>query len=232
MSIGTADAALASATGLPHNPGADFVLRHGAHGLELADTRANAPGPLSIKLGDSGRSAAGLGLPLARAVGVRRGHTPGVLDATAGLGRDAYALALLGCQVTAIERHPAIAALLRDALERAAGDPAADRIRMVAADAIVYMAENAHSRPQVVLLDPMFPGRGSAKARKEMQYFRELLPPDEDELALLQAALQHATERVVLKRHAKAAPLLPGVNHSIPGKTVRFDVYLGMGLRA
>lgn len=226
MSIGTADAALALASGLPHNPAADFVLRRGAHGLELADTRANAPGPLCIKLGDGGRSAAGFSLPLARAAGVKRGHTPSVLDATAGLGRDAYALALLGCPVTAIERHPAIAALLRDALERATGDTAAARITMVAADAISYMAENAHRRPQVVLLDPMFPERGSAKARKEMQYFRELLPPDEDELALLQAALGYASERVVLKRHAKAPPLLPGVNHSIPGKTVRFDVYV------
>lgn len=222
--VGAADPELAQSTGLPHDPKAAFVLRHGRDGLELADTRPGAPGPLRITFGEGTRAGAGLKLPLARAAGVRRGHTPTVLDATAGLGRDAYSLALLGCKVTAVERHPAIAALLRDALERAGGDPAAARITLVKGDAVSYMA-NA-PRAQVVLLDPMFPERGSAKARKEMQYFRELMPPDEAELALLQAALQYATERVVLKRHAKAPPLLPGVNHSIPGKTVRFDVYV------
>jgi 16S rRNA (guanine1516-N2)-methyltransferase len=225
--VGAADPYLAQVTGLPCDPKAAFVLRHGRDGLELADTRPGAPGPLQIAFGEGTRGAAGLKLPLARAAGVRRGHTPTVLDATAGLGRDAYSLALLGCPVTAVERHPAIAALLRDALERAGGDPAASRITLVAADAIAYMA--TAPRAQVVLLDPMFPERGTAKARKEMQYFRELMPPDEDELTLLQAALRYATERVVLKRHAKAPPLLPGVNHSIPGKTVRFDVYLGLG---
>ena len=42
-----------------------------------------------------------------------------MLDATAGLGRDAFVLASLGCQVTLIERVPAVAALLENGIERA-----------------------------------------------------------------------------------------------------------------
>jgi 16S rRNA (guanine1516-N2)-methyltransferase len=45
-----------------------------------------------------------------------------VLDATAGLGKDAFVLASLGCQMTLIERQPLIAALLEDGLARARAD--------------------------------------------------------------------------------------------------------------
>ena len=62
----------------------------------------------------------GRGHGLARAVGLKGGATPSVLDATAGLGRDGFLLADLGCRVTLVERAPAIFAILRDGLSRAA----------------------------------------------------------------------------------------------------------------
>ena len=59
------------------------------------------------------------------AVGVGKKACPRVLDATAGLGRDSFVLADLGCQVLMCEREPLIAALLRSGLDRArsSGDP-------------------------------------------------------------------------------------------------------------
>ena len=51
-----------------------------------------------------------------RAVGIQPGIRPTLLDATAGLGRDAFVLAELGCTLTLIERQPLIAALLEDGL--------------------------------------------------------------------------------------------------------------------
>lgn len=59
--------------------------------------------------------------PLLRAVGLRKGDPtrPSVLDATAGLGEDAWLLASSGCPVLAVERHPIVAALLEEAIERA-----------------------------------------------------------------------------------------------------------------
>ena len=59
---------------------------------------------------------------IAKAVGIAQGVRPQVLDATAGLGKDAFVLASLGCQMTLIERQPLIAALLEDGLARARGD--------------------------------------------------------------------------------------------------------------
>ena len=56
--------------------------------------------------------------PLARAMG-RKQPLPTIVDATAGLGRDAFVLAGLGYEVVAVERSPILHALLRNGLERA-----------------------------------------------------------------------------------------------------------------
>ncbi len=48
----------------------------------------------------------GKGQSIAKAAGLNKGVTPVVLDATAGLGRDAFVLASLGCRVQMVDRHP------------------------------------------------------------------------------------------------------------------------------
>jgi 16S rRNA (guanine1516-N2)-methyltransferase len=42
----------------------------------------------------------GRGKDIAKAIGLKHGFTPHVLDATAGLGRESFVLATLGCTVT------------------------------------------------------------------------------------------------------------------------------------
>jgi len=74
------------------------------------------------------RYGGGRGQALPRAVGMKGGKTPNVVDATAGLGRDAFLLASLGAQVTLIERSPQMHALLADALARAADSDVGDII--------------------------------------------------------------------------------------------------------
>ena len=61
------------------------------------------------------RSGASRRDPLARAAGFARGSVPTIVDATAGLGRDAFLLATLGAQVTLLERSAEVHDLLRDA---------------------------------------------------------------------------------------------------------------------
>lgn len=60
---------------------------------------------------------------IAKAVGVTKKAGLTVIDATAGLGRDALVLASLGATVTLVERNPLVAALLWDGLRRAKQDP-------------------------------------------------------------------------------------------------------------
>lgn len=209
-----------------------------ARRLELRQSGEDAPGPVFVDftsgaLAHRRRFGGGRGQPLARAVGIKPGCTPTVLDATAGLGRDAFVLASIGCEVTLCERAPALAALLIDAIERARTDPevAAIAARMHACwiDAREWLvALPEPRRPDVIYLDPMYPpSRSSALVRKEMRAVQRLVGPDLDSASLLTLALSHAGRRVVVKRPG-AAPALQGPAPStcIRSKKTRYDVYV------
>ena len=175
---------------------------------------------------------------IAKAVGLQPGVRPTVVDATAGLGRDAFVLAQLGCQVTLIERNPLIAALLEDGLQRAAADAdvaaIVSRMRLLRGDAIALLNTWPDEVPQVVYLDPMFPHRDkSALVKKEMRLFRPVVGDDDDAPALLDAALALATHRVVVKR-ARKAPAIAGPKPTLvlEGNSSRFDIYPKKSLKS
>jgi len=170
---------------------------------------------------------------LARAVGLKKGWQPGVIDATAGLGRDGFILAHLGCRVHMLERSPILTAMLEDGLLRAKQTAetaeAAGRIHITLADSIEFLQNLAeHDRPDVIYIDPMYPERlKSSLVKKEMRILRTIVGGDDDAPGLLQTALHSALNRVVVKR-PRLAPTLGGLepSHAITGKTSRFDVYL------
>ncbi len=177
-------------------------------------------GPLARRIRQSRRDE-----PLPRAVSLhRRDRPPRVLDATAGLCRDAMVLAHLGCQVTAVERIPALAFLASTAIE---GTWLARNLAVVCGDSLAFLSSlPPDDRPDVVYLDPMFETKGRAQVKKDMQVCRALAGPPTDSEALLAAALRVARERVVVKREATAKVLAPGVAFAVDGERVRFDVYL------
>ena len=156
-----------------------------------------------------------------------------MVDATAGLGRDAFVLASLGCNVRLLERSPIIAVLLQDALERARADSEvasiASRMQLIQIDARAFLLALADdARPDVVYLDPMYPHRNkSALVKKEMRIFRQLVGDDPDSAELLTAARDIALNRVVVKRPAKA----PSLGDQQPTMVIkspntRYDIYL------
>ena len=212
--------------------------------LALAGDERQYGKPLSVDF-VSGKAAhrrqfgGGRGQLVAKACGLTKGITPSVVDATAGLGRDAFVLASLGAPVLMIERVAAIAALLQDGLTRAAvaEETAAIAARMClrhgdAAEQLVALVAEAEFAPQVIHLDPMFPHREkSALVKKEMRVFRELAGDDDDAPRLLEAALEVATHRVVVKRPRKAPPIAgPAPQHTLEGKTSRYDLYVHRSL--
>ncbi len=222
-------------------PGNDAILLVVDEALRLELPGDPAFGSVSIDF-VAGRHAhrrrfgGGRGEPLARAVGLKRGRTPSVVDATAGLGRDGFVLAALGCPMTLVERSPIVSVLLEDALERAGRDPGtapiAGRINLVCEDAVRYLeALKGDERPDVVCLDPMYPRRTkSALVKQDMRVLRRLVGDDTDSHRLLAVALASARERVVVKRPAAAAALsgtAPAWVISSPN--TRFDVYLPVG---
>lgn len=151
-----------------------------------------------------------------------------LIDATAGLGRDAALLARAGWQVTMLERQPVLQALLADGLART--QELAEQMSLVAADSVQWLLEHAQVA-EVVYLDPMFPERDkSAAIKKDLLWLQWLSASqgadDAAEKQLLEAALLAARRRVVVKRPLRA-PCLGGREpaSSLTGKTVRFDIY-------
>lgn len=213
-----------------------------AEGLQLA--LVDASEILSIRANFHGagmdyRRAKGGGRSemIAKAVGLRGQKVPRVIDATAGLGVDAFVLASLGCRVTLLERVPAVSALLQDGLScsqaYAAGNDhelqvILERMHLVRSDAADYFKQIPEvDYPDVVYLDPMFPERKkSAAVKKEMQVFHRLIGADSDADQVFHAALTIARDRVVVKR-PRSAPALAGCtpSHRIEGKRNRYDVY-------
>lgn len=177
------------------------------------------------------RSGEGRGDALARAAGLKRGATPEIVDATAGLGRDAFLLASLGAKVTLIERSKKMHDLLEDGLTRAAAEggrfaETMSRMTLLHGDSCLLLPE---LKPQVVLVDPMHPPRGNtALVKKEMRLVREIVGTDPDAEKLMQIALESAQNRVVLKWPLRAEPMsgLRKPSHQILGKTTRYDVFV------
>ena len=165
---------------------------------------------------------------LVRAAKIKGAVSPTAVDATAGLGQDSLLLAAAGFTVTMFESDPVIAALLQDALDRAATDPRLEglvaRMTLVRADSIAALPMISPA-PDVVYLDPMFPERTkSAAVKKKFQLLHHLESPCEDQEELLRAALLAHPRKVVVKRPVKG-PHLAGVkpSHTVAGKAVRYD---------
>lgn len=188
-------------------------------------------------MGHRRKFGGGKGQDIAKAVGLNKGVKPKVLDMTAGMGKDAFVLASLGCDVQLCERSPIVHLLLQDGLVRAKQHAEISeeesqlleiltRMALIQADSL-DMDSSAENSVEVVYLDPMFPERSkSALVKKEMQIFHDIVGKDEDADKLLPLALHLAEYRVVVKR-PKIAPFLDNQEPSFQfvGKSSRFDVY-------
>ncbi|WP_020558645.1 class I SAM-dependent methyltransferase [Thiofilum flexile] len=178
----------------------------------------------------------GKGQDIAKAIGLNKYAHPYVVDATAGLGREAFVLASLGCQLLMLERNPMVFALLADGLKRAQACEDADLLAIIqrmtlapiaAQDWLQTLTPDAY--PDVIYLDPMFPERQkSALVQKEMRFFHSIVGNDDDDAGLVELARHKALKRVVVKRPQKA-PLLGNSKPAfVIGEkaAIRFDVYL------
>ena len=180
------------------------------------------------------RSSEGRGQALAKAAGLVRGQTPKIVDATAGLGRDAFLLASLGAEVILIERSPDMHARLQQGMARALAEggryaETIGRMTLLLGDSKELLPD---LKPEVVLVDPMHPPRhNSALVKKEMRLIRDIVGTDPDAQDLMRVALASATKRVVLKWPLRADPMegIRKPSHQILGKNTRYDVFMILG---
>lgn len=177
----------------------------------------------------------GRGQAIAKAIGMKSGVTPSVLDTTAGMAGDAFVLATLGCSITLLERSPIIFALIEDAVQRASLNQSFAKILeqgfvIVNRDAREYIREQIAAgtrQPDVIYIDPMYPHKKkSALVKKDMQILQRLHGSDDDAGELLNIALSYARKRVVVKRPIQAKTISekkPSTN--IKSKKTRYDIY-------
>lgn len=191
------------------------------------------------RVNEAGQGAQALGKALGiSAFRKKNGYLPTIVDATGGLGQDAWAIASLGCTIIVLERHPIVHALLANALIRANEDEStydiAERITLLNTDAVTWLEGSEHSDlAQAIYLDPMYPARKQkADSKKGMQFLHALLgPPNTNESPrLLQCALASQVHRVVVKRPKGAEPLAgteqwTGQLTCIQSANTRYDVY-------
>lgn len=220
---------------LSHDNTAPLQLLIDASGLSLWAPTLGGPVQVDFVSGKNAHRrqfGGGRSQPLGKAIGLKPGYNPTVIDATAGWARDAFVLASLGCSITLLEQQPLLTALIEDALQRAASDPditaIAGRMQVFNANAVHFLTDLPEANwPDVVYMDPMYPSRDkTALVKKDMQILHQLVGHDATGADLLTIAVQRAKKRVVVKR-PKGAPLLNTLKPvaEVASKNTRYDIY-------
>ena len=226
--------------------GHSLILIGEGNNLGLASAELGEKSLLEIdfvggSLGHRRQFGGGRNQDICRAVGLNRNPDISVGDATAGLGRDAFVMALQGAHVSAHEKNPILISMLTWSLMRAieVADQdkdqlvlrgALNRLRFLEADSSSELLKQSFD---VVYLDPMFPDRDkSAKVKKEMQILHQLLSEDaSSDQELFESCWSAANARLVVKRPAKAPMFAQREpHHQIMGKAIRYDVYVKRAL--
>lgn len=218
-------------------------------GIPIAEKQTKE---LGVVFSEEGISLVGSGMSykgdfdgmLRRVTGGRLGHEmlikaaktdsekPLAIDATAGMGEDSFLLAAYGYEVILYEQNPVVALLLQDSLKRARENallrPIVERMHLYEGNSIELM-KSLDETPSIVYLDPMFPQRQkSGLIGKKLQLIQKLEPPCAREEDLLQVAIDTGASKIIVKRPMKS-PFFAGIrpNHSLEGKSIRYDCYVG-----
>ncbi len=168
--------------------------------------------------------------PLLKACGVNNKNKIKILDCTAGLAKDTFALAYHNSAVISIEKNKIIFDLIENAVKRGINNSyikdILDRITFLNMDSVDFL-ENTKEIFDCIYLDPMFEeSKKSRLVKKNMQIFHKLTD-NSDNKKLFNLALEKVNKRVVVKRALYGDFLVDRKpSFQVKEKTVRFDVYL------
>ncbi|CAL4043792.1 Ribosomal RNA small subunit methyltransferase J [Buchnera aphidicola (Takecallis arundicolens)] len=171
-------------------------------------------------------------IKMIQAIGIKKNIFPNILDATTGLGKDAFIFFSHGCHVTMVERNPIISILLYDGLKRSYKDNNIKNLIKQRMHLIYNTSFNINKfnikQPDVIYLDPMFPKiKKKALSKKTIRTIQDIVGYDTDSDLLLSKCISFAIKRVVVKRPKQSyhlANIKP--HHIIKTKKHRFDIYV------
>ena len=162
--------------------------------------------------------------PFARALGIKGQKPFCYIDATAGTGKDAMLAYSFGASIVLFERNIFVFSLICCAYQRfcMVHEKALEDLRLAygSVDETIDL-----DNIDAIYYDPMYPAKKkkSAKSRKEMEVFKDIVGPDEDIEDVLHR-LHTLHSHLVVKRPLKSPQLLKP-SYSYEGKTTRYDVY-------
>jgi hypothetical protein len=160
---------------------------------------------------------------LAKAIGIKPGKRPKVLDLTAGMLGDSLLFLSMGCEVIAVERNPVAAFLISQALANSR-HPRIGSLTFKKGEAREVMKEMPDV--DVIFFDPMFEDiNEKASPKKEMRIFREVVGEDADSEDIFRIAMEKQIDRVVVKRPRLSRYLVQKPPLEFLGKATRYDVY-------
>ncbi len=208
-----------------------FLWSHSAR-LELGFESEGALASADLNEVDA-RIKSGKKSHLSRSIGIDKHGGLKVLDAMAGFGLDAMVMMGLGCEVQLVERSQVMHVLLRDALDRFSSTQSSSAAGVECGDVVKFI-KNLTGPPKydVIYLDPMFALRKkNALPNRRAQLLVRLVDSSVSEQSLVQLiklSQRKASMRVVLKRR-RTDPVALKPDWQIRARTVRFDVYRGLG---
>jgi 16S rRNA (guanine1516-N2)-methyltransferase len=150
-----------------------------------------------------------------------------IIDATAGLAKDALLLSLYGYKVIMLEQNPLLATVIYYAiLEKLIP---ATNLQLFFINSLDYFKANLDIKPYAIYLDPMFNKAGKTLAKKDMQII-DLLAKDtkqSDDVELFNVSYS-LCKKLIVKRDNKQQALVtkPLPTYSKQGKTIRYDIYV------
>jgi len=162
---------------------------------------------------------------LKKAIGYGGESSQKILDCTAGLGHDAFILALLGQYVTVVEKNKGLCILFELALESLPQtsyfQEAKERITIINDDSASFVDKLFDY--DVVYIDPMFKDRGAAGRSGIMSLISDYLDDFTDVSDVL---IRSKFNRMVIKRQKKfkqSGNISP--SFILSGKSINFHVF-------
>ena len=162
---------------------------------------------------------------LKKAIGYGGESSKKILDCTAGLGHDAFILALLGQNVTVVEKNKGLCILFELALESLPQtsyfQEAKERITIINDDSASFVDKLFNY--DVVYIDPMFKDRGAAGRSGIMSLISDYLDDFTDVSDVL---IRSKFNRMVIKRQKKfkqSGNISP--SFILSGKSINFHVF-------
>ena len=163
---------------------------------------------------------------LKKAIGYGGESSKKILDCTAGLGHDAFILALLKQNVTVVEKNKGLCILFELALENLPQTPyfqeAKERITIINDDSASFVDKLFDY--DVIYIDPMFEDRGNAGRSGMMSLISDYLDDFTDVSDVL---IRSKFNRLVIKRQKqfkKSVNISP--SFILHGKSINFHVFI------